>query len=153
MAAAWPLVVDRLVSLLPSLPGWSGVTVFDGPPVTGDAPADYVTVGFVVGEDFGGSYEQTRNGEGGWQGALEETGTVRCEVVCTTGDEDSLPAMRARAFELVDAWDASVADDETLGVLPASSISSLTVDVQPVQNTSGAAQRLTVTLSYLARGL
>lgn len=150
MAAAWPLVVDRLVAWLPTLPGWTGVPVYDGPPVTGDAPLTYVTVGFVVGEDFGGSYEQTRNGEGGWQGALEEAGTVRCEVVAATGDVD-LPSMRARVFALVDAWDAGIAADETLGVLGSSSIASLAVDVQPLQTDRGTTQRLTVTVSYLAR--
>lgn len=150
MSAAWPRVVDRLVSLLPTLPGWSGVVVFDGPPVTQDAPPTFVTVGYVVGEDFGGTYEQTRNGEGGWQGALTESGTVRSEVVCATGDVD-LPAMRAKAFALVDAWEAEVSRDETLGVLGASSTSSLSVDVQPAQTDRGTVQRLTVTLSYLAR--
>ena len=149
MSAAWPTVADRLVALLPTLPGWTGVPVYDGPPVTADVPPTYVTVGFVVGEDFGGSYEQTRNGEG-WQGALEESGTVRSEVVCTTGDTD-LPTMRSRAFALVDAWDAAIADDETLGVLGPSATSSLAVDVQPIQNTGGTVQRLTVTLSYFCR--
>lgn len=152
MAAAWPRVVDRLVAALPTLPGWSGVTVHNGPPVTADTPADYVTVGYVLGEDFAGSYEQTRNDEGGWSGALTETGTVRCELVCWTGDTD-LAVLRTRAFTLVDAWEAWVSGDETLGVLPRSSVASLAVDVQPVQDASGAAQRLAVTLSYLARGL
>ena len=150
MSAMWPILVDRLVSLLPTLPGWSGVAVYDGPPVTADAPVDYVTVGYVLGEDFGGTYEQTRNGEGGWQRALEESGTVRSEVVCTTGDVD-LPSVRARAFALVDAWDAEIARDETLGVLGPSSSSSLSVDVEPAQTTGGAVQRLTVTFSYFAR--
>lgn len=151
MAAAWPRVVDRLVSWLPSLPGWSQVTVYDGLPVTGDNPTTFVTVGYVEGEDFGGTYEQTRNGEDGWQGALEESGTVRCELVCWTGDTD-LPGRRSAAFALVDAWEAGVSADETLGgVLGRSSSSSLAVDVQPVQNSNGAAQRLTVTLSYFTR--
>lgn len=150
MSAAWPALVNRLVAHLPTLPGWSGVSVYDGPPVTADAPTDYVTVGFVVGEDFGGAYEQTRNGDGGWQGALEESGTVRSEVVCSTGDVD-MPSVRARAFALVDAWEAWVSADERLGVLGPSSISSLSVDVQPAQTTSGSVQRLAVTLVYLAR--
>jgi len=145
---AWPQVVDRLVTLLPALPGWLGVTVYDGPPVTQDAPADYVTVGYVVGEDMAGDYEQTTAGLGGM---LEESGTVRSELVCTTGN-NALPAMRARAFALVDAWQAEISRDQTLGgVLGASGTSSLTVDVQPSANTDGSTQRLTVTLSYFAR--
>lgn len=148
MSAAWPKVVNRLVSLLPTLPGWSQVAVYDGPPVTADAPADYVTVGFVLGEDFGGSYEQARGLDGS---VPEESGTVRSEVVCLTGDVD-LPAVRARAFALVDAWEASIAADQTLGVLAPSSTSALSVDVAPAQTTSGAEQRLTVTLTYFSRG-
>ena len=148
MSAAWPLVKNRLVVLLPDLPGWSGVSVYSGPPVTGDAPTRYVTVGFVPGEDFAGSYEQTYTPGG----LLEEVGTVRSEVVCATGDVD-LPAMEADAFALVDAWEASITADGTLGVLPQGSTSALSVDVEPSQTTSAAAQRLVVTLSYTARGL
>lgn len=154
MTTAWPLVAARTVAmvteLLASVDGWDKGRVYDGPPVTGDAPTSFVTVGFVLGEDNAGSYEQTRNGDGGWQFALQETGTVLSEVVCSTGDVD-LPTVRARAFALVDAWEAAVSADETLGVLGPSSISSLSVDVQPAQTTAGAVQRLTVTLSYLAR--
>lgn len=150
MSAAWPLLKRRLVVLLPTLPGWSAVAVYDGPPVTQDVPTDYCTVGFVVGEDFGGSYEQTRNGEGGWQGALTEVGTIRSELVCSTGDVD-LVAVETRAFDLVDAWEADISRDETLGVLSPASSASLTVDVQPLQSTAGASQRLTVTLTYSTR--
>ncbi len=151
MAAAWPRLLDRLVVLLPTLPGWSGVVVYDGEPVTSEYPPEYVTVGFAPGEDFGGSYEQTRNGDGGWQGALEESGTIRSELVVWSGDSDQLPAHRARAFALVDAWEAEVSRDERLGVLGPSSTSSLAVDVQPAQTGDGSAQRLIVTLSYFSR--
>lgn len=150
MAAAWPVVVGRLVAVLPTLPGWSGVAVYDGEPVTGDNPTDFVTVGFVPGEDFAGSYEQTRNGEGSWQGALEETGTVRSRLVSTTGDVN-LTARRARVFALADAWEAWLMADPTLGVLGVSSTSSLSVDVEPVQNSAGSAVALIVTVSYLTR--
>jgi hypothetical protein len=108
-------------------------------------------VGFVEGEDFAGSYEQTRTGEGGWEGCLEEAGTIRSELVLWSGDTADLPDLESRAFDLVDAWEAEISRDETLGVLGASSTSSLAVDVQPVQNTGGAAVRITVTLTYLAR--
>jgi hypothetical protein len=150
MAASWPVLKRRLVVLLPTLPGWSGVTVYDGPPVTGDAPTAYCTVGYEAGEDFGGSYEQTRNGDGAWQGALQETGTVRCELVLWSGDPADLPALEARAFALVDAWESEVSRDEALGVLGPPSSASLSVDVQPVQTSGYTAQRLTVTVTYLA---
>lgn len=142
------MVVSRLVDLLPQLEGWSEVTVYDGPPVTADNPDAYVTVGFVVGEDFAGSYEQTRNGD--IQGLLEETGSVRSELVCLTGDVD-LVSMRAQAFALVNTLEAEVSRDETLGVLSPATSSSLAVDVQPLQTTGGAEIRLVVTLSYVTR--
>lgn len=144
--SAWPTVIARLVDHLPSLPGWAGVQVFDGPPVSADVPTDFVTVGFVSGEDFGGSFEQSTPEAWPW----EEAGTIRSEVVCSTGDVD-IVTVRARAFDLFDAWQDWVVGDHTLGVMSPSSTASLAVDVQPVQNTAGAAQRLTVTLSYLAR--
>ncbi len=151
MPAAWPLVKRRLVVLLPTLPGWAGVVIYSGPPVTADAPTAYCTVGYVDDDEIGGSYEQTRNGDGGWAGALQETGTVRSELVLWSGDANDLPALESRAFDLVDAWEAEVSRDERLGVLAPSSTSSLSVDVQPVQNAGGAAQRLAVTLSYFSR--
>jgi hypothetical protein len=144
MAAAWPLVVSRLVAYLPTLPGWSGVTVVDGQPLSADYPGDFVTVGYSTGEDFGGAYEQTYTGGG----LLDEAGTVRSELVCQTGDVD-LPGMRARAFALVDAWQAWVSSTANLG-LGITLSAALSVDVQPIQNTAGTAQRLTVTLSYSA---
>jgi hypothetical protein len=144
--SAWPTVVARLVEHLPSLPGWADVAVFDGPKLQPDDPFSFVTVAFVEGEDFGGSFEQSTPESWPW----EEAGTVRSELVVWSGDEGQ-SGIRARAFDLFGAWQDWVVDDHTLGVLSPSSTASLAVDVQPVQNTAGAAQRLTVTLSYLAR--
>ena len=144
--AAWPQVKRRLVDILPTLPGWSGVTVFDGPRVSQDFPTDFITVGFVEGEDFAGSYEQAR--PEAWD--VEESGTIRSELITTSGDVD-LEETEDRVFDLVDAWEQWVTKDPTLGVLSPSSTASLAVDVQPVQNQNGSAQRLTVTLTYTAR--
>jgi hypothetical protein len=62
-----------------------------------------------------------------------------------------LPTVEARAFALVDAWEAEVSRDETLGVLSSPSSSSLAVDIQPLQTNAGATQRLVVTLTYFTR--
>lgn len=145
-AAWWQVVINRLVASLPTLPGWSTVSIFDGPPVTGDAPRDYVTVGFVSGEAFAGTYDRLR----GEANLVEETGTIRSELVCLTGDVD-LPTVRARAFALADAWEAWVEADQTLGVLGPSATASLAVDVAPAQTTEGAEQRLVLTLTYFSR--
>lgn len=142
----WPAVKNRLVELLPTLAGWDKVSVYNGPVVTGAAPTTFLTVGFVPGEDFGGSYEQDR----GLGDAPLELGTIRSELVCSLGGTD-LPAVEALAFELMDAWQAEVDRDPTLGVMRQGSTSTLTVDVEPSQTTGGAVQRLTVTLSYTAR--
>jgi hypothetical protein len=139
-------VKARLVALLPTLSGWSGVPAYNGPVVTGDAPTEYATVGYVKDEDFGGSFEQDR----GLGDVPVENGTVRTEIVCWTGATDH-PAVLARAFVLYDAWQAWVDGDPTLGVLKQGSTSSLSVDVLPAQTTGGAVQRLAVTLTYLAR--
>lgn len=144
--AAFPLVVARLVAHLPTLPGWSGVSVYDGEPVTGDDPSEYVTVGFVPGEDFAGSYEQSRPGSHD----VEEIGSVRSQLVSTSGDVD-LAGRRAAVFALVDAWEQWLTADPTMGVLFPSSVATLAVDVEPVQNDQGSAVRAVVTLNYLAR--
>lgn len=44
MAAQWPLVVAKLLELLPTLDGWDQVRVLDGP-VRGPTPKQYATVG------------------------------------------------------------------------------------------------------------
>lgn len=144
MASQWPVVHGRLVALLPTLPGWSGVPVYDGPPVTGDAPMRYVTVGFVNDEVSAGSFAHERAGNG-FQ--VQETGNVRCELVTAIGTAD-LPEMRAAAFALLDALEVAIRADQTLGVLPAASTTSLEVDVIPTQSTSGAVQRLVFSVNY-----
>jgi hypothetical protein len=144
---AWPQVKARLVALAPTLTGWSAISAYNGPVVSGEAPTDFFTVGFVPGEDFGGSYEQDR----GLGDIPTESGTIRCELVCSSGDTD-MPAVEARAFALVAALQAEVDRDPTLGVLRHGSTVTLAVDVQPQQTTGGAVQRLAVTVNYLARG-
>lgn len=143
----WPLVVERLVALLPTLDGWASVRVFDGPPVTSETPEAYCTVGFVVDEDASGGFEHELSRDGFF---LFETGTVRCELVTQTGAVD-LPSMRARGFALVDQITAAITADHTLGVLSPDGTATLAVDVQSEQTTAGAVQRLPFTLRYFTR--
>lgn len=145
MKAHWPAVAQRLVTLLPTLPGYTNVAVYDGPPVTEDAPLQYVTVGWVDGE-VAGTYSQDRSGDGV---LVEESGQVHSTFVAQSGDTD-LPSVRSSAFALVDALADSIAADQTLGVLPYGSTSSVTASVVPVQNSAGAAVSLIVTLTYFA---
>lgn len=148
MATQWPVVHARLVDLLSNLGSpWSGVSVFDGPPVTARVPDAFCTVGFVSDEEAGGAFTHDRAGNG-FQ--LEETGHVRCELVTQSGPTN-LATVRARAFELIDALEAEIRRDQTLGVLPQGSTTNLAVDVLPVQTTNGAMQRLTFSLNYFTR--
>lgn len=143
MATQWPLVVQRLVTLLPTLPGWSGVSVFDGPPVTGDDPNAWCTVGYIS-DDKAGNYTTTQHDDGF---SRHETGEVRSEVVCNTGDDD-LTIVRARLFALLDAVDVAVRADRRLGVLSAEGTSTFAVEVMSVKDAQGTAQGATFTLHY-----
>ena len=152
MATQWPLLTARLVALLPTLSGWSAVQVFDGPPVTSEIPTSYCTVGYVD-DDNVGSYADDLSQVGNIFTA--ETGEVRCRLVVVTGDIDSdadgksdLATIRTAAFTLIDALRASLRTDPRVGVLPAGSTTSLTVDVGAAQNERGSGQRLDFTLSY-----
>lgn len=142
----WPVVQQRLVALLPTLDGWADVVVYDGPPVSETGAQTYVTVGW------------TSTGEsGGWEAPDETTdtmraelGTVACELIVWGGDE-ALPTYRATAFALVDALDVAIRTDETLGVLPVSSTTSLSAEVVSAQDASGATQRLVISVNYFTR--
>jgi hypothetical protein len=145
MAAQYPRVRARLVALLPSLSGWSGVAVYDGQADTGDTPLAFAEVGFVDGSDEGGA---------GSVLALDgyryvETGDVNLTVTCITGDDDPT-GPQAQAFALFDALDAYVRTDRTLGVLPSDGTTSLSYRVAPTVNANGRRAALAVTVSYQA---
>lgn len=145
---AWPRVVDALVAILPTLPEWSGVPVFDGPPVTSSNPTTYCTVGYVEDDDAG-SYERDERRS---DYRVQETGEVRCHVVAQSGSTNDLPALRARVFALADAFEASVRADQSLGgVLSADGTTTVTASVRSVQNEQGAGQSLVLAVRYLTR--
>ncbi len=145
MMTVWGQFADRLVTLLPTL--WPQVTVYDGPVSDRSFPRDFVTVGFVDGEEVSGSFEPTP-----LLGDLEEeVGTIRSELVCQTGD-DTLSVMRTRAFGYVDQLKAELARDRSLSV-PAVVSVDLSADVLPLRNTEGAAVRVALVLTYTARGI
>lgn len=144
--ALWPQVAAQLVTLLPTLPAFSGVPVYDGAPLAGDETPSYVAVGWVLDEDGGGSCSFVQSGDGFH---LDETGEVRCEVFAGNGDGD-LSAARTAAFALIDAVQAAIGLDRTLGVLPFGSSCDLSVDVVPSQSSSGAGQLLVMSVNYFA---
>jgi hypothetical protein len=149
MAAQWPLVVAKLVAYLPTLPGWSVVSVFDGPPVTDDSPPNYCTVGYVLStnstDDHSGSYSTTQDPSGF---RIQETGEIMSQLTVQTGDVD-LPGMRGLAFSLTDALDASIRVDRTLGgVLAPESTVDLAVQPLSVQNRDGTAFSVVFNVRY-----
>ena len=147
MSVAWPTIRARLAVALPAVLG-AGVTVYDGPVVTGDAPLAFVTVAHQpsTDDDAAGEYSQTQTGPGGF--VSEESGTVLLEVAAVTGDS-TVPS----AFVMADAIHSWVQADQTLGVMTVGSTSSLAVEVLQAQNTAGAVQRLLLTLSYATRNV
>lgn len=145
MAAQWPLIVNRLVALLPTLSGWSAMTVFDGKPITEDWPANYCTVGYVFDDLNAGTYSTTQDPDG-YQ--YQETGEVRCQATVQTGDID-LSGMRTLLFSLTDALEAAIRTDRTLGVLSKDSTLDLLVQPLAVQNNKGTAFSTVFTVRYL----
>lgn len=146
MASAWPILQARLMTLLPTLPVFSGVPVYDGPPASSEETVSYVTIGFAENAGDAGTYSPARAAGDSY---TEETGQIVSEIVSGNGDSD-LAAARTLAFGLADAWQAQVEADKRLGVLAEGSSCSLDVAVVPVQYTSGVEQRLVVTLHYFA---
>jgi hypothetical protein len=145
MAVLWPVVKARLVAALPNVPGFSGVTVYPGPPT--ESPAKYVTVGYVQEAEFGGAGSMP---DSSIDTLREEDGSVVMEFVSWSGDP--LATHEAAVFALFDALDTWVRADQRLGVLPAGSTATLAYQYVPVLGgDKGATARLIVTLTYFAR--
>lgn len=143
MAIVWPHVVQYLVDTLPTLPGWDQVYVSDGPMNTRADPGDVALVGHVT-DDTAGSFTLLHE----YDYLMTEDGVVRVELTCKTG-ADSLVLMRTRAFVLLDALDAHLRADQTLGGLLTNGVSAWLSagDVLSVVG-SGAAQNVVCTVSY-----
>jgi len=141
---AWPGVVGYLLTTLPTLPGWSAVDVYDGEPVTGSDPTDWVSVGYIT-DDHGGTFTRNNNPDGS---GVDEVGDVRCDLTCQSGDS-GLADVRARAFTLASALDRHLNADRTLGgVLSQNGTTTLTVGVLSIEAPTGVAQSLSLTVSY-----
>ena len=142
MSIVWPTARAGLLALLPTLPGWSGVAVYDGPPLSGDT-GDYCAVGYVEDEQGAGSWSLTPDGSGFFD---SETGEVRSELYTGNGDGDLAAAVVA-GHTLVNALATAAKADRTLGFLPAGSTCSVSADVITGRS-EGAGQLLVLSLSY-----
>ena len=145
MATQWPLVAARLVELLPTLPGWSQVQVFDGPPPTQTMPATFAIVGHVLAEgEAAGQYGTAQAPDGHRR---IETGEVVCQLASQIGSA-GVAFARAQAFSLMDALDEYIRSDRRMGVLSAEGTSRLAVNVMTAWNQSGTAQSLNFSVAY-----
>ena len=138
MSAYWPVVQARLVALLPTLLP-AGVVVFDGPSAGGEkGTKQYVTVG-ATSDGAGGRYDQP---DSPTDTLRTETGDVVCELVDWSGDVD-IATKRNEVFAWANALEASIRADQTLGVLPKGSTTTLSGDL--VMTATKAALALSVT--------
>lgn len=144
MSVVWPTLRAGLLTLLPTLPGWSGVLVTDGPPLSGDT-GTYCAVGYVEDEQGAGTFTQTPDDSGFFD---VETGEVRSELYTGNGDGDLAAAVNA-GFTLVNALQAAMKTDRTLGCLPQGSTCSVRGDVI-TGRAEGAGQLLVLSVSYLS---
>lgn len=138
----WPVLRTGLKALLPTLPGWSGVNVSDGAPLSGNTET-YCAVAYVEGEETAGSFTPTPDDSGNFD---TETGVLRCELYASNGDGDMDAAMTA-AFSLLTALADAMKADRTLGFLPQGSTCSVSGDVIPGRS-GGAGVLLLLSVSY-----
>lgn len=148
MAIQWPLVVDRLVAWLPTLPAFAGVTVFDGPAYdVGSAAATFVTVGH---SDDG---QTTRSGTWSTDLAIDgyryvETGDVACALFYEVDADSTMSALRSTVFPLLDAIDDGIRADKRLGVLAPEGLAWLTADIAAAQIVAGSMMSVPFSINY-----
>jgi hypothetical protein len=145
MAVAWPTVRARLAAALPAVVG-SGVTVYDGPVVSGATPTAYLTIAHSPSSETPsvGDFRQDVAPDGF---SAAEDGTVLCELGAITGGTD-MPTIFG-TFDAIASW---VQSDMTLGgVLSQGSTCTVAAQVVQAQTTSGAVQRLVLTFTYFTR--
>jgi hypothetical protein len=142
---AWAAVRAQLATMLPGVVG-SGVTVYNGPVVSNEAPLAYLTLGNVPSTDNEGAGTFSQDvGPDGFS-ALEG-GTVLAELGAVAGTK-KVPDVFT-TFAAIAAW---VQADMTLGgVLTPGSTCTVSADVVEAQTTAGAVQRLLLTFTYTTR--
>jgi hypothetical protein len=93
-----PAAINALFALLTTALADDPVTVVDGPPIGMPSEADYLYVGWQLGENVGAEMRQ----DFAYAGARrrDEEFDILCQVDAWTGDDD-VPARRQRAFDLL----------------------------------------------------
>jgi hypothetical protein len=103
--SAIPAAIEALVALWTTAFADDPVTVVDGPPLNDQTGADYLYVGWQLGQDVGAEMAQDFASAGARR--RDETFDILCQVDCWTGDSD-VPARRARAFDVLAAVEDSL---------------------------------------------
>lgn len=145
-ALALGQVIAGHLATLPTLTGWSGVTVVDGPLLRGDGPNRYLTLGFVADDPSPfSSFVPVAEA----QGDLRESGEFASLLVVGA---DSVAAARDAALLLLGAWASWLTRDRTLGgKVLGDSEAHLSVDLTAAINRqSGGIARARVAVTYTA---
>lgn len=145
MSSQWPLVAARLYALLPTLPHWADVEVWDGAAFD-VSKATFATVGHATDgvQTAAGTFTKTQASDGY---RVIEQGSVACQITCTD-DELDQAALRTLIFGLFDDIEAAIRTDRTLGVLSDEGTTDLTVDITSMQTIPGAATTVAFTVDY-----
>lgn len=113
-----PQVIDYLVATFQAATATTlaGVTVFDGPEVTGAAPqmAIYVGVDDIDSPDAQNSADSQQEWAGLGKQAINETVTVRCTAVAWSGSDD-VRTVRQNAYAIMSAAEDLLRGDASLG--------------------------------------
>lgn len=135
-------VIDALLTAFQAVPG---VKVYDGQPFKLDVP-DVIVVGFSPSRPAVDVNQRTSD----WDDGRAETMTVVCLASALRGKPDIAP-VRARAMEILDAVQAALAADPTLGGLVERAEIGMDLSVEQAQTDKGAA--VTVEFSVAAQVL
>jgi hypothetical protein len=107
-----PAAIDYLVALFrANVP--PRVKVFDGPPLMGDVPSDFVAVAYSDDEETP-AVDTNRQLSSFGNGIYQEDFTIRCRIDSFTGD-NKLQPRRARVQEIFTTLGGLIDADRTLG--------------------------------------
>lgn len=145
VSVQWPLIVARLLDLLPTLDGWSAVQVFDGAAYD---PSSNVFATVAHGTDGlqtqAGQFSSQQTPDGYRR---EETGTVVCQV-CSSDDSQVVQPQRLALCGLLGAFEDAIRADRRVGVLSPEGTSWVSADVTSSQSIPGADVTILFTFHY-----
>lgn len=146
-----PAVIDALLALCRAAPGLDGVTVMDGPKVTGDPLKAVVCIGWDADEDGdGAAVESSQEWAGLGAKARDETLQVTCAALAWHG-ETTVKPVRDRAYALVAAVEQALRADPSLGFPPPTVVALATGNAYQQQTSSGAQCRVVFVVAVQTR--